>query len=335
MDPVTQGALGAAAAQSFANGKRSSAAMLAGWLGGMAADLDVLIRSSSDPLLFLEYHRHFTHSLLFIPVGGLLVALFVHLCIGRRRQWAFISTLGFCTAGYATHALLDGCTSYGTMLLWPFSDTRYAWDTISIIDPLFTLPIIALLVLSVSRRNPWPARVGLCWALMYVNIGFFQHERALQAGQELAQSRGHSPLRLEAKPGFANLLLFKTIYRTDSHFYVDAVRVALNSKHYTGDSIAILNIQRDLPWLPDGSQQAEDLRRFEWFSDGYVALHPTIKNEVIDIRYSMLPQHIDPLWGITLSPSATPLQHAAYVTHRESSAELLNTYWQMIRGRDL
>ncbi|GAL32009.1 integral membrane protein [Vibrio maritimus] len=43
--------------------------MVAGALGllsGLAPDIDVLIRSSHDPLLFLEFHRQFTHSLLFI-----------------------------------------------------------------------------------------------------------------------------------------------------------------------------------------------------------------------------------------------------------------------------
>ncbi len=37
-------------------------------------DMDVLIRSASDPLLAIEYHRHFTHALAFIPVGGLIAA---------------------------------------------------------------------------------------------------------------------------------------------------------------------------------------------------------------------------------------------------------------------
>ena len=70
MDPLTQGALGAALPQSTAvRGKYAGSAGLFGFLAGMAADLDVLIRSSSDPLLFLEYHRQFTHSLVFIPVG--------------------------------------------------------------------------------------------------------------------------------------------------------------------------------------------------------------------------------------------------------------------------
>ena len=47
--------------------------------------------------------------------------------------------------GYATHGLLDSCTSYGTQLFWPFSDVRVAWDTMSIVDPLFTVPYWSLL----------------------------------------------------------------------------------------------------------------------------------------------------------------------------------------------
>ena len=60
MDPVSQAVLGSAAAQSLSKKHIVSAGIL-GCLGGMAPDLDVLIRSSTDPLLFLQYHRHFTH----------------------------------------------------------------------------------------------------------------------------------------------------------------------------------------------------------------------------------------------------------------------------------
>ena len=41
----------------------------------MAPDLDVLFQSPTDPILFLEFHRQFTHSLVFIPIGALLVFL--------------------------------------------------------------------------------------------------------------------------------------------------------------------------------------------------------------------------------------------------------------------
>ena len=75
MDPLTQGALGAALPQATRNKGQIGIAGLLGFASGMAADLDFLIRSDTDPLMFLVYHRQFTHSLVFIPVGGLLCAL--------------------------------------------------------------------------------------------------------------------------------------------------------------------------------------------------------------------------------------------------------------------
>ena len=55
MDPLTQGVLGAALPQAGSSGRYAASAGLLGFLAGMAADLDVLIRSTTDPLLFLEY----------------------------------------------------------------------------------------------------------------------------------------------------------------------------------------------------------------------------------------------------------------------------------------
>ena len=74
MDPISQGAIGAAFAQSATSAEKIRAYAIFGCLAGMAPDLDVFIQSSTDPLLFLEYHRHFTHALIFIPFGAALVA---------------------------------------------------------------------------------------------------------------------------------------------------------------------------------------------------------------------------------------------------------------------
>ena len=67
MDPISQGVLGASFAQAAAKNKgKIIAAAWFGALAGMAPDLDVVIQSSSDPLVFLEFHRQFTHALIFI-----------------------------------------------------------------------------------------------------------------------------------------------------------------------------------------------------------------------------------------------------------------------------
>jgi len=333
MDPLSQGVLGAALPQASARRREAATAGLLGFLAGMAADLDVLIRSSEDPLLFLEYHRQFTHSLLFIPFGGLLCALVLHRLFGRQRGFTFRRSYMFCTLGYATHALLDACTTYGTMLFWPFSDVRIAWNTVSIIDPLFTVPLLLLVLLAGLRKQPVLARYALVWALAYLSTGLWQRNEARAIGAQLAASRGHVPIRLEAKPSFGNILVWKVVYQTDTHFYVDAVRTGFAPRLYPGDSVPVLEVARDLPWLAPGSQQAADVDRFSWFSNGYVALDPRHANRVIDIRYSLLPNEIAPLWSIQLDPTAGDTAHVDYITHRDGAGRPLGAaLWAMVSG---
>ena len=152
MDPLSQAAIGAAAAQS---GSRASTLRHALWIGalaGMAPDLDVLIQSNTDPLLALEYHRQFTHSLFFVPVGALICACVFYPLV--RQRLTFRSVWFFAALGYGTHGLLDACTTYGTQLLWPLTNARFAWHNVSVIDPLFTLPLLLFLMMSAVRRTP-------------------------------------------------------------------------------------------------------------------------------------------------------------------------------------
>lgn len=331
MDPLTQGALGAALVQATPTRiKNLGVAGGLGFLSGMAADLDVLIRSSADPLLFLEYHRHFTHSLAFIPVGGLLCALAIQYVLGRRWQLTFLQTFVYCTLGYGTHALLDASTSYGTTLLWPFSDDRLSWSIVPIIDPLFTVPLVTLCVLAALRQTRAFAWAAMLWVAVYLSMGAVQHNAALSMAKQVAASRGHSPIRFEVKPSFANILLWKTVYETSEHFHVDAVRVGLAPRHFDGTVIPKLDLERDLPWLDAKSQQANDIQRFSDFSKGFVAEDPEVSDRIIDVRYSFVPNEIRPLWSVEISPTAELDAHAAYRTHRENPRESFDRLWKML-----
>ena len=146
MDPLSQACIGSSLSQSFAKDKTAQlSAMVIGALAGMAPDLDILINSNRDPLLFLEFHRQFTHSLIFIPFGALLCALVFYPFAKKKLSFSQVYLFSF--LAYATHGLLDACTSYGTQLFWPFTNERVAWNVVSIIDPLFTLPILLLVVI--------------------------------------------------------------------------------------------------------------------------------------------------------------------------------------------
>ena len=332
MDPVTQGALGAVLPQSLSDRRHAGMALSCGLLAGMAPDLDVLISSRQDPLLFLEYHRQFTHSLVFIPVGAAIVAAVLWGVWGRRRGWPPALTYLFCLLGYATHGLLDACTSYGTMLFWPFSDYRVAWNNVSIIDPLLTVPLIVAVVLARTRRRRRPALIGMAWVIAYLSLGVLARDVAREAGAELAASRGHGPVAVDAKPSFANLLVWKTLYREGDRYYVDAVRIWPAKKVYRGDSVAALNIEGDLPWLDRQSQQALDIERFRWFSDGYLAMDAANPQRIVDLRYSLLPNEIRALWGLELRRDAAPNEHADYVVTRGSSREALGHLLGMMSG---
>ena len=108
------------------------------------------------------------------------------------------------------------------------------------------------------------------------------------------------------------------------------VRVAGSARLFPGDTVEKLDLARHLPWLKENTQQAVDVERFRWFSNNYLAPHPTEPTQVIDIRYSMLPNEIDALWAIELDPAATPDQHVRYVTDRDTSGDELGQLMDML-----
>jgi inner membrane protein len=295
----------------------------------MAPDLDIFIRSSTDPLLSLEYHRQFTHSLVFIPFGGLICALFLFVVFKKISPFNFKKTWLYCTLGYGTHGLIDACTSYGTLLFWPFSDIRIAWNNISIIDPLFTIPLILLIALATIKKKNVYSKIALGWAVIYLMIGMYLHNVAINVGKEIAEQRGHTITRIKAKPSFGNLILWKTIYETDNQFYVDATNLLFN-KIIPGESIKKLNQEEDFPWLKEESQQYKDVERFKWFSNDFLAVNPQNKNQIIDIRYSGIPNEIGGLWGVQLNPNKHNQEHVEFVSMRSASIERFKVLRDMI-----
>ena len=332
MDPLSQAVLGASVPQAVSHKKYLVAATLFGALSGMAPDLDSFIRSDTDPLLYLEYHRQFTHSLLFIPFGSLICAAVFYWLFARRWQMSFKLTYLFCLLGYATHGLLDACTSYGTQLLWPFSTERFAWNTISIIDPLFTLPLVALVIIGVRKKTRVFAQLALCWVIVYQGLGIYQHQRVAAAGAQLAEQRGHAPMRLEVKPSFGNLLLWKVIYEAEDGYYTDAIRAGPRLTVYPGEFIPRLDIERDLPWLEKDSQQANDLERFYWFSRGYLSVDPDNPLRVIDMRYSLVPNEAKGMWSIWLDQQAGKTDHVIMKQDRDTSSARREKFGRMLRN---
>lgn len=335
MDPISQGAVGAIVAASAAPAREVRLAVLVGWVAGMMADLDVLIRSEEDSLLSVEYHRHFTHALIFAPVGGLIAAGLFWLLLRRRTSFARLYLYGF--LGYATAGLLDACTSYGTRLLWPFSDARVAWNIISIIDPVFTGTILMLIIWAVARRKRAACAAACGFALAYLLFGVLQNRSAMRALKELAEARGHQDAaRFTAKPSIGNLAVWRGIYESGGYIHVDAIRVPYfggATAIYPGDRTPKVDVAALRRELPEGSALGRDLARFDHFSDGYLSWHPERSGALGDARYAMLPDSIDPLWGIEID-LRSPDERARFVTFRNADRAQMRRLWRMVTGEE-
>ena len=145
----------------------AAGAALWGAVAGTVPDLDVLAYPFLDPSAELRFHRGITHGLPFAFVVGPLLGYLVWRLTRRRAGAGAVPWTAYAAVFFwalLTHPLLDVFTVYGTQLLMPFSDRPLAIASQFIIDPAYTLPLLAGLVVAlVTRRSGWPPR-GSCSA---------------------------------------------------------------------------------------------------------------------------------------------------------------------------
>ena len=330
MDILTQGVLGAALAQSAAKKEHVRLATIIGLVAGVIADADILIRSASDPLLSLEFHRHFTHSIFFIPIGAGIAFLLLWPFLRNKLSAAYLYL--YCFMGYLLSGFIDACTSYGTYLLWPLIDARISWHIISIIDPVFTITLIVAIIIGYKKLNSSFSRIGLVLAGGYLLFAFSQMNRAEESIIELAAQRGHTVEKIIVKPTIGNALLWRSVYLSNDIFYIDAARVGLSKRIYQGDSIKQFKLTETFPELDANSLLAEDIQRFEIFSDNYVSQYPGKPMVLGDVRYSMNPIGITPLWGIEMNLVDTN-QHVKFDNYRDASKKVKQQFIDMLLNR--
>ena len=247
--------------------------------------------------------------------------------MSKRFNFSFKETYIYSVIGYATHGIVDSFTTYGTQLLWPFTNERFAWNTISVIDPLFTIPVIVLCLFTLIKNNKIYSYYAITWMLLYQTFGFIQKDRAENIINNYALKSGHQIDGIEAKPSFGNIIVWKVIYSDGKYYYINAVKLGLNHIIYPGEMIKKLDIKNDFQWLDTNSQQFKDLERFRWFSNNYLGLAKSDDNIIYDIRFSAIPNEAEGLWGVRLDKNKNKKQHIDYITNRSSS---IKRYYELI-----
>jgi inner membrane protein len=315
VDPLTHALAGAAVGWAAGGGRIGRRALVVGAVAGLLPDLDVLVRSADDPLFAIEHHRGFTHSLAFVPIGGCIAALLA----GRRGQRRASIAAGI--LAYLSHPLLDAATTYGTQLFRPFSRMRIGLDIISIVDPVFTLIVLAACVAAFRGRTRI-VHAALALTLAWLSLGFVQRERASAVQRRLAAQRGDRVERAAVFPGIGNTIVWRSLYATNGTLRMDRIRVPWLG----GPSVAQGPAVPDA--LPRDGSMADDLHRLAWFSDGWVARDPHDPTLIGDARYSLHPDRYAPVWGIRFRPRTEWVNRS-----RERRVSPRQT-WAEISGQD-
>ena len=146
MDSLTQIVLGAAVGEVMLGKKLGWKAQFVDAIAGTIPDLDILVNLfTQDEMIKLLAHRSYTHAWLM----QLLLALPFAFITSKidKVHYSFKKYYWFWYLAFVTHSLLDAFTAYGTQLFLPFSNELVAFNIVSVVDFLYTIPFLLILIL--------------------------------------------------------------------------------------------------------------------------------------------------------------------------------------------
>ena len=224
MDSVTQITLGAAVGEATAGREAGAKAPLWGAAFGLLPDLDVLANPFLTDVQALTMHRSVTHSLVFVALVGLCAAYglrrFHHDVPVSAGRWGALVVL---TLG--THVGLDCLTTYGTQVFWPFSSYPVVYGAIFIIDPLYTLPLAAGLLMSLqwdatTAARRWANYAGLALSSAYLLLTVVNKHHIGRVFDEALSDTAPQYERIFTSPTPLNNLLWQGVAETKDGYYV-------------------------------------------------------------------------------------------------------------------
>jgi inner membrane protein len=329
MDSLTQLALGAAVGEAALGHRVGRKAALWGAICGTLPDLDVFI-PFGDPVADFTYHRSFSHSLLMLALLTPLVVWLIRKIHPRdahhRAGWFVLVYLAF-----ATHALLDSCTIYGTQIFWPISATPMTWGSVFIIDPAFTLPlIIGLVAVALLRQNPAGGyRINaamLTLSTLYLCWSFVAKFHAQSVAKETLAALGLPNDRVVSLASPFNTILWRFVAMDDTGYHVGWYSLldkgrAVQFQFYPSD-----------PSLLNGIEDHWPVTRLQWFTKGFYRVSRTGDKVVMtDLRMGVEDSYV-----FSFQVGAVGNPHSLPLPARQLPAELdisrLSWLWERLQG---
>lgn len=134
------------------------------------------------------------------------------------KDWTLLYFLGF-----LTHWIIDTCTAYGTQIFEPFSNARITFSNISIVDPLYTVPMIigllgAFFAARTVKRRQWNL-MGIAVATLYMASTFYTKSIMNKVVEENLAAQGIEAIGYTTYPSIFNSVLWQTTIMTKDNYY--------------------------------------------------------------------------------------------------------------------
>lgn len=235
MDTLTHALSGALLARATAPERPDTgeltlrARMTVGFVAAAFPDSDFVLRAF-DTLTYIALHRGVTHSIILLPAWALLLAWLIsylsRLPHISSRHYSWRAIYGTAALGIAIHIAGDVITSYGTMLLAPFSSRAFGIPFTFIIDPYFTAIIVMGLVVGMYwRRSRYPAIASLLILGCYVGFQGILHSRAIKIGESYVENHGLMGAEVHAFPQPLSPFNWKIIVSREDDYYVASINL--------------------------------------------------------------------------------------------------------------
>ena len=283
MDSLTQIILGAAVGEAVLGKKIGNKAMLYGAIAGTIPDLDIFSSYFTDTVSALEIHRGFTHSIifsvLFAPIFAWLVTRYESYKDLKGWSWLFFWA-------FITHPILDAHTTWGTQLFWPF-ETRLAFKTIFVIDPLYTLPFLVFLILAMFQKRTSKKRrlynnLGLIISSGYLGLTFILKDMAFTEFEAALNEQNIAYKQIDTRPSPLNTILWNANIETE-----DAYLLA-NYSFFDTQPITFEAYKKDHELLGDLAEN-EKVKRMITISKGWYTIVKTDQQLLYnDLQFGLL-----------------------------------------------
>lgn len=149
---------------------------------------------------YLLWHRGLTHSIAGLLIFPPALAVLAHAAFPRL---AFRRALLLCEVGFLAHVALDLLTSWGTLVLYPWSNHRFALDWLFIMDPVLWALAGAGILLGVRRGERARRRAAagaLLAAGLYVLAAGALHRAGLENAAVFLEQEQRGDLELFPRP---------------------------------------------------------------------------------------------------------------------------------------